>query len=116
MQARIRHSAILAALLALAPFASQARDEAPGLPETSSAPSLSLPKSSTSPDVLTQKTIKPAKTVDEDAFREKDVWGRIRSGYAIPDVTDDLVAKHTNWYAARPDYIARTTARASLYL
>jgi membrane-bound lytic murein transglycosylase D len=31
-------------------------------------------------------------------------------------VNNELVAKHVNWYATRPDYIARTTARASLYL
>ena len=116
MQARIPQSAVLATLLALAPFASQAHDDAPGVPETSAAPSYSLPKPSASPDLTSQKTIKPAKTVDEEAFREKDVWGRIRSGYAIPDVNDDLVTKHINWYASRPDYIARTTARASLYL
>ncbi len=54
------------------------------------------------------------KVVDE--FTEGDVWGRIRTGYAIPDVDNALVTKHVNWYASRPDYIARTTARASRYL
>jgi membrane-bound lytic murein transglycosylase D len=42
------------------------------------------------------------------------VWGRIRSGYAIPDISNELVGKHVNWYATRPDYIARTTARFAL--
>jgi membrane-bound lytic murein transglycosylase D len=105
----------MAALIALlAPVLAQAHDEAPGLPTVTTALS-PLPKSPT-PDVTSLKTIKPAKAVDEEAFREKDVWGRIRSGYAIPDVNNELVAKHVNWYATRPDYIARTTARASLYL
>ncbi|MTW09068.1 transglycosylase SLT domain-containing protein [Pseudoduganella eburnea] len=49
-------------------------------------------------------------------YKETDVWGRIRSGYAIPDVNNALVAKHIKWYADRQDYIDRTTARASLYL
>ena len=40
------------------------------------------------------------------------IWDRIRTGYAIPDVNDQLVAKHIEWYSSRPDYIARTTARA----
>ncbi|MTV38727.1 transglycosylase SLT domain-containing protein [Duganella radicis] len=115
MQARIPKSAALAALLALlAPVLAQAHDEAPGLPTVTTALS-PLPKSPTL-DVSSLKINKPAKLVDEEAFREKDVWGRIRSGYAIPDVNNDLVAKHINWYATRPDYIARTTARASLYL
>ncbi len=114
MQARIPKSAVLATLVALlAPALSQAYDHAPDLPTVTTALS-PLPKYPV-PDVTALKT-KSAKLVDEDAFREKDVWGRIRSGYAIPDVNNDLVAKHINWYATRPDYIARTTARASLYL
>lgn len=115
MQARIPKSAALAALLALsAPLLVQAHDDATDLPAVTTALS-PLPKSPAL-DVSSVKPAKPAKMVDEEAFREKDVWGRIRSGYAIPDVNNDLVAKHVNWYATRPDYIARTTARASLYL
>ncbi|MRX11227.1 transglycosylase SLT domain-containing protein [Pseudoduganella sp. FT25W] len=115
MQARIPTSFALATLVALlAPTLALAYDHAPELPTVTTALS-PLPKSPV-PDVTSLKTAKPAKLVDEDAFREKDVWGRIRSGYAIPDVNNDLVAKHINWYATRPDYIARTTARASLYL
>ena len=120
MQARISKSAALATLLALmAPAISQAHDEAPGLPPAAnpplSAPNNGLSKPS-SPDISSLKTAKPAKTADDEAFREKDVWGRIRSGYAIPDISNELVAKHVNWYATRPDYIGRTTARASRYL
>lgn len=115
MQARISKSAALAALLALvAPALALAYDEAPpGLP-TSTVALSPLPKPHLSD--LTSLKFKSVKLTDDDAFREKDVWGRIRSGYAIPDVNNDLVAKHVNWYASRPDYIARTTARASLYM
>jgi membrane-bound lytic murein transglycosylase D len=114
MQARIPKTAVLATLVALlAPALSHAYEHATDLPTVTTALS-PLPKFPV-PDVASLKT-KSAKLVDEDAFREKDVWGRIRSGYAIPDVSNDLVAKHVNWYATRPDYIARTTARASLYL
>ncbi len=46
-----------------------------------------------------------------------DIWARIRKGFAIPDLVDNqLVINQTTWYASRPDYIARTTKRASLYL
>lgn len=121
MQARISKSAALATLLALmAPAISQAYDEAPGLPPAASLPLSALPnalpKSSAPLDVSSLKASKPAKAAEDDAFREKDVWGRIRSGYAIPDISNELVAKHVNWYAARPEYISRTTARASRYL
>ena len=45
-----------------------------------------------------------------------DVWGRIRKGFAIPDLQNPLVASQTAWYAARPEYLQRSTNRASLYL
>ncbi|MDN4055893.1 transglycosylase SLT domain-containing protein [Massilia sp. YIM B02763] len=55
----------------------------------------------------------PAKS---DDYRDPDMWARIRSGYAIPDVDNALVAKHVQWYASRPDYLTRMSSRASLYL
>jgi len=46
-----------------------------------------------------------------------DVWARIRKGFGIPDLVDNpLVNNQTTWYTSRPDYIARTTKRASMYL
>src|SRR3569832_1748889 len=44
-----------------------------------------------------------------------DVWGRIRKGFAIPDLDNPLVTTQTTWYSSRPDYIQRTTTRASRY-
>jgi membrane-bound lytic murein transglycosylase D len=51
-----------------------------------------------------------------DDYKEADLWARIRAGYAIPDIDNALVGKHVTWYSSRPDYIARTSARASRYL
>ena len=45
-----------------------------------------------------------------------DIWERIRKGFAIPDLDNPLVATQTTWYATRPEYIQRTTLRASRYL
>jgi membrane-bound lytic murein transglycosylase D len=50
------------------------------------------------------------------AMEEIDVWGRIRKGFAIPDLDNPLVQTQTTWYSSRPDYIQRTTTRASRYL
>ena len=50
------------------------------------------------------------------SMEEMDVWGRIRKGFAIPDLASSVVDTQTAWYAARPDYIQRTTTRASRYL
>ncbi|MEN9865025.1 MAG: hypothetical protein RL748_615 [Pseudomonadota bacterium] len=52
----------------------------------------------------------------EPGLKEIDVWARIRRGYAIPDLQNPLVSNQLNWYTSRPDYIQRTTVRASRYL
>src|SRR6476660_10358779 len=49
-------------------------------------------------------------------MEEVDVWGRIRKGFGIPDLDNPLVGNQTQWYSSRPDYIQRTTTRASRYL
>ena len=46
----------------------------------------------------------------------RDLWERIRRGYAIPNIDGDLVHDREQWYVARPDYIARMTERSSKYL
>jgi membrane-bound lytic murein transglycosylase D len=51
-----------------------------------------------------------------DEYKETDVWGRIRSGYAIPDLDNSLVSRHTQAYSARPDSLKRISGRASPYL
>jgi membrane-bound lytic murein transglycosylase D len=45
-----------------------------------------------------------------------DLWVRIRNGFAMPDLHVDLVQDREQWYANRPDYIERMTARSSKYL
>lgn len=45
-----------------------------------------------------------------------DVWDRIRSGFALPDLETKPVAAALRWYKERPDYIDRMASRASLYL
>jgi membrane-bound lytic murein transglycosylase D len=57
-----------------------------------------------------------AASLKVDDYKETDVWGRIRSGYAIPDISNTLVERHVRSYSAKPDYMARISGRASLYL
>ncbi len=45
-----------------------------------------------------------------------DLWERIRRGFAMPDLRNDIVADREQWYATRPDYIQRMTERSSKYL
>jgi len=46
----------------------------------------------------------------------KDLWERIRRGYAMPDLESDLVHDREQWYSTRTDYIYRMTERSKKYL
>ncbi len=45
-----------------------------------------------------------------------DLWERIRRGFAMPNLENELVTDREQWYASRPDYIQRMTERSSKYL
>ncbi len=45
-----------------------------------------------------------------------DLWDRVIAGYAIPDIEGPLVEKWEQWYAQRPDYVARMVERSRRYL
>jgi membrane-bound lytic murein transglycosylase D len=46
----------------------------------------------------------------------KELWDRIRRGFAMTDLQDPLVTDREQWYSSRPDYIQRMTERSSKYL
>ncbi|HET9645770.1 MAG TPA: transglycosylase SLT domain-containing protein, partial [Burkholderiaceae bacterium] len=61
--------------------------------------------------------LRPDVRVDlDDRKAHEDLWGRLRGGFAMPDLTTDLVQNREEWYAARPDYFARMTERGGRYL
>ncbi|MDO9198309.1 transglycosylase SLT domain-containing protein, partial [Rhodoferax sp.] len=45
-----------------------------------------------------------------------DLWERIRRGFAMPNLENDLVHDREQWYSTRPDYILRMTERSNKYL
>ena len=52
----------------------------------------------------------------QNALTMPDLWGRIRGGFAMRDLDSPLVDRHEQWYASRPDYVARMVDRARRYL
>lgn len=46
----------------------------------------------------------------------EDLWERIRRGFAVPDLDNELVKEKTAYYAARPEYLQRVFDRSRLYL
>ena len=97
--------ALAALLVSLAPITQASADFA-----TSAAASTAAPAAAAKPLVA------PFGYVKAEEFKETDVWGRIRTGYAIPDIDNALVGNHTKWYSTRPDYLARVSTRASRYM
>ena len=45
-----------------------------------------------------------------------DIWDRIRTGFAMPDLETDQVRDREVWYSSRPDYLYRMTERSRRYL
>ena len=52
----------------------------------------------------------------DDRSAQTDLWARVRSGFAMPDLDGDLVRNREQWYATRPDYVQRMTERGGRYL
>ncbi len=46
----------------------------------------------------------------------RDLWERIRRGYGMPDLDNNLVHDREQWYSSRPDYIFRMTERSQKYM
>ena len=102
---------IFSALLALGVLAS---------PVAHAEEQLALSASSTI-DPATPPTLSNARNIKlelipDDEPAPGDLWVRIRSGFAMRDLDSPFVAKHEQWYASRPDYMARMTDRARRYL
>ena len=45
-----------------------------------------------------------------------EIWDRIRTGFAMPDLETDQVHEREVWYSSRPDYLYRMTERSRKYL
>lgn len=112
---RIRHAVLVITLsLLIAPASAQ-------MGETSPFSSLSMPVLLDSPanDFLAVQEIQgaPQLPVSIDlTVRENNLWDRIRNGFAMTDLNDDLVLYYQQWYQNRPDALRRMVERSRPYL
>ncbi|HUP06180.1 MAG TPA: transglycosylase SLT domain-containing protein [Caldimonas sp.] len=61
--------------------------------------------------------LRPDVHVDlDDRSTRIDLWARVRSGFTMPDLDNDLVREQERWYRDRPDYVQRMMERGSRYL
>ncbi|MBT9490696.1 MAG: transglycosylase SLT domain-containing protein [Rubrivivax sp.] len=119
--------AVLAAALLLGACATVAPPPAAVVP----APVAALPETSPAPVLAEAPPATQALPADPrvgDAWRTRerlaleeqiartDLWARVRSGFAAPDLDDEFVRKWERYYATRPDYVARMMERGGRYL
>lgn len=58
----------------------------------------------------------PFNASPDTAASARSLWDRIRSSFRMQDLASPLVKDWENWYASRPDYLARMIARSERYL
>ena len=81
------------------------------------APAPGTPKSDAQPYLFALDPLRPSVIVEaDDADARRDLWVRVRAGFAMPALDNELVLKWQQWYTSRPDYVQRMTERGSRYL
>jgi len=58
----------------------------------------------------------PLPLTADTTLPHRNLWQRIRGGYAMGELDTPLVARHEHFFASQPEYVARMTDRARLYL
>jgi len=80
-----------------------------------SAPTNAAPTSAPTPEAA--DPLRPETRVDfDDPTARIDLWSRLRAGYSMPTMSNQRVRKWEQYYAERPDYVARMTERGGRYL
>jgi len=85
-----------------------------------SAPAQAAPESEDTAPVAPPEAadpLRPETRVDfDDPNTRVDLWSRLRTGYTLPTMSNARVRKWEQYYAERPDYVARMTERGGRYL
>ena len=85
---------------------------APDVAVTPPAPSVAP-----TPVAVPVDPLRPNESVDLNAGNaQADLWSRVRSGFAVQDLDNELVRRAEQWYSQRPDYVQRMTERGGRYL
>jgi peptidoglycan lytic transglycosylase D len=111
-----RRILIVSAVLALAACATQAPQQA-GAPEARPEPLPAVTFAAAPPKIVLANPFDGAQAdLEPLPLSTGDLWDRIVHGFAIPDIRGPLVEKWEQWYAERPDYVARMVERSRRYL
>lgn len=89
-------------------------DALPPVFSLASAPETTASIPSTNPSVNPDTLVDVSNSGEQN--KATDLWDRVRNGYAIPDLENQLVTNQLAWYSTRTEYILRTVQRGSRYL
>ncbi len=101
-----------------APVETSTAPTLPAPPTSAAAPATAPASPADSPAAIATDPLRPDAPPDrfDDEAGRRDLWQRVRKGFAMPDLDTDLVRDRERWYATRPDYVQRMTERGSRYL
>ncbi|WP_374342666.1 transglycosylase SLT domain-containing protein [Azonexus sp.] len=109
----------LAALACNAPALAEPADKFPLLALMMAPTAAAQPTRRIAEDTLTLQEIEAVPqlpgTIDLTAPTDN-LWERIRNGFAMTNLNDDLVLYYQQWYQARPDALRRMVERSRPYL
>lgn len=88
---------------------------APAEPPEPALPAL-VPPAPISPVASTPFSPAAAAALEELPLAADDLWDRIRGRFEFPEIEGPDVTKWEQWYASRPDYVARMIDRSRRYL
>lgn len=114
---KLLHAASLAALLWLAGCATTTAPSAPADSPAATSPApaphvAQFPSGPMQPITASQAASRGVAMLQPPA----DLWDRIRRGFAMPNLQNELVTQQEQWYATRPEYMQRMTERSRKYL
>lgn len=100
-----------------APAPAPADEPAESVAAAPATPAASAPEDAENFVATPIDPVQPERPVDlYDDKAKVDLWARVRQGFGMPDIDNDLVHGREQWYAQRPDYVQRMTERGSRYL
>jgi membrane-bound lytic murein transglycosylase D len=114
----MKHRRIAAAtvLLAITLVLGGCASTAPFAPQADGTPAQTQAQTSSKDLIPAQTASLPSSLPVAQVTLPKDLWERIRRGFAMPDLQSDLVLEREQWMAARPEYLARMSERGSKYM
>ncbi|WP_291994640.1 LysM peptidoglycan-binding domain-containing protein [Candidatus Accumulibacter sp. ACC003] len=93
------------------------QDPQAGLPAPSKPVAAAVPVGSDGPlPVIEVKAPAPMPETIDLTYESAEIFQHLRRGFSMPNINNELVLHHQQWYLNHPDYLRRMVERSSRYL